>query len=614
MSRFVDPYTQYLDKNGNPYASATMHFYFSRTNELKDIYSDTLLQANATNPQTADSAGRFINDVFLPDIYYRVEVKDSDGVPVWQTSDGEALPFIRTDNSSPTFTFAPVMTDLEQTPLTFEDGDADLQITNTLVITDSDSTNLVSASVSIKSGFVTGEDSLIFVDTGSITGVFNSTTGVLDLTGETTIANYQTALRSIDFRNTTSGPTSGTRVVNFMVTDTEHNGTNEITFTLANGEEVLQPADRSIGILVGVAPVLAAIESGDLELTKIPSVDLNSAITATTTVTDADSDDMLSGYVQLISGYVSGQDLLTFTDTANISGVFNTATGKMALTGTDTKANYQTAIRAVNYFNSIEAYNSQTRTARYAVTDSESNISNFQERDITISDYSNPSCGTSTSFALANTQVAITIDESTGNLISASASTIYIHSGISSTISSSFATPSNNSVTSLGYDSVTESLIICGRDTSGSTWTIYIMDGVTSTVSSQYLTPVGTATPNNGSQEISAITSINGDLILSNRITWDRIYTMVGTTSAISSSYASPANQPMGLAWTGVNLMSCDDGTDLLYTHTGNTSVTTSSCSMTDNPQALAYYGGFLYSLIGNLGVPNPVVYKHTNI
>ncbi len=613
MARFVDPYTQYLDINGDVLASATMHFYFSRTNELRAIYSDTLLQVEAPNPQVADSAGRFITNIFMPDVFFRVEVKDSNGVTVWQTSDGDALPFISTDNSERTFTFAPVMTLLEQTPLAFSDGGADLQITNTLVITDSDSTNLVSAAVSIKSGFVSGEDSLIFVNTGSITGSFSASTGILDLTGTTTVANYQAALRSVDFRNTTSGPTAGSRVINFMVTDTEHNGTNSVTFTLVNGEEVLQPADRAVVVAIGVAPVLAAIESGDLALTKIPTVDLDSVVTSTMTVSDADNANMLRGYVQLITGFVTGEDMLTFTDTANITGVFSASTGRLSLTGTTTKANYQAAFRDVNYFNSVEDYTSQTRTARFAVTDSDSNISNFQERDITISDYTNPSCSTSLSFSLINTQRSMTIDESTGNMITASATTVYIHSGITSSISSSFAAPGTGTdLDALGYDSTTGSLIISAKDSSGSgNFTIYMMTGVTSSISSQYLTPIGfgTSNPNNGAQEIKAITSINGNLVLANQNTYDTFYTMTGITSTVSSAFASPGAQPGGLAWTGVNLMSSDEQNDLLYTHSGNSSTVTSSCDMGFELNALAYYNGKLYSLRDNA-----IVYRHINL
>ena len=52
--------------------------------------------------------------------------------------------------------------------------------------------------------------------------------------------------------------------------------------------------------------------------------------------------------MQISANYVNGQDLLAFTNTANITA-FNAVTGTLTLTGTDTVANYQTALRSVTY-------------------------------------------------------------------------------------------------------------------------------------------------------------------------------------------------------------------------------------------------------------------------
>ena len=69
-----------------------------------------------------------------------------------------------------------------------------------LTVTDADNTNLASATVSITANFVTGEDVLGFTNQNGITGSFNAATGVLTLTGSATVANYQTALRSVTLR------------------------------------------------------------------------------------------------------------------------------------------------------------------------------------------------------------------------------------------------------------------------------------------------------------------------------------------------------------------------------------------------------------------------------
>ncbi len=64
---------------------------------------------------------------------------------------------------------------------------------------DPDSANLVSGTVSITSGFLTG-DTLAATTTGtSITATYNASTGVLSLTGSDTLAHYQQVLDSVSY-------------------------------------------------------------------------------------------------------------------------------------------------------------------------------------------------------------------------------------------------------------------------------------------------------------------------------------------------------------------------------------------------------------------------------
>ncbi|MEM6364424.1 MAG: cadherin-like domain-containing protein [Planctomycetota bacterium] len=111
----------------------------------------------------------------------------------------------------------PVLAAIESTSIAFAEGAPAVSITSTLTVTDDG--DIASATVSITSGFASGEDTLEFTDQNGITGSFNSTTGVLTLTGTTTAANYQTALRSVGFVNASQDPTTGTRTVSFVVND-----------------------------------------------------------------------------------------------------------------------------------------------------------------------------------------------------------------------------------------------------------------------------------------------------------------------------------------------------------------------------------------------------------
>src|ERR1044072_1552530 len=80
--------------------------------------------------------------------------------------------------------------------------------------------------------------------------------------------------------------------------------------------------------------------------------------------------------VQITGNYLNGQDVLSFINTATITGNFNAGTGTLTLTGTDSVANYQAALRSVRYNNTSENPSTLARTVSWSVNDgnSSSNI------------------------------------------------------------------------------------------------------------------------------------------------------------------------------------------------------------------------------------------------
>jgi hypothetical protein len=88
-----------------------------------------------------------------------------------------------------------------------------------ITVADADNALLQSATVTISSGYVSGQDVLSFTNTASITGSFSASTGTLTLTGPDTVADYQTALRSITYTNTSSTPNTAPRTVSFVASD-----------------------------------------------------------------------------------------------------------------------------------------------------------------------------------------------------------------------------------------------------------------------------------------------------------------------------------------------------------------------------------------------------------
>jgi hypothetical protein len=120
----------------------------------------------------------------------------------------------------------PVLSNMESAALAYEEDDGKVAVTSALTVTDVDDTNLDSARVWISANYVSSEDVLAFTNTANITGVWNAAKGSLKLTGVTTKANYQDALRSITYENTDNvDPSQLTRTVSFTVNDGELNST-----------------------------------------------------------------------------------------------------------------------------------------------------------------------------------------------------------------------------------------------------------------------------------------------------------------------------------------------------------------------------------------------------
>jgi len=103
--------------------------------------------------------------------------------------------------------------------LTYTENDPASVIDNTITVTDADNTNLSGATAQITANYINGQDVLSFTNTANITGVFNSGTGTLTLSGVDTVPNYESALRSVRYANTSENPSTAARTVSWQVND-----------------------------------------------------------------------------------------------------------------------------------------------------------------------------------------------------------------------------------------------------------------------------------------------------------------------------------------------------------------------------------------------------------
>jgi Ca2+-binding RTX toxin-like protein len=243
---------------------------------------------------------------------------------------------------------SPVLTAGAAATYTENDGYTPVVIDNTILLTEADTSTIASAKVSITSGFTFGQDFLRFTNTGAITGSYDAGTGVLSLTGTTTVANYQAALRSVSYNNLSEDPSATGRVVTFSVVDPQAE-TASATSTLA------------------VTPVN---NLPDLEESGAQAVFQRSATVATPVavdpglmLTDADSANMASATVRIVN-YVAGEDVL-----AGGGGVFNATTGVLTITGSASRASYESNLRSVTYTDTSATPVEGARTIEFIVND-----------------------------------------------------------------------------------------------------------------------------------------------------------------------------------------------------------------------------------------------------
>ncbi|MCK5405197.1 MAG: hypothetical protein KAI75_08185, partial [Desulfobulbaceae bacterium] len=220
--------------------------------------------------------------------------------------------------------------------LSYTENDPASAIDNTILVTDINDTELVSATITISAGYMAGEDFLAFADANGITGSWDPASGVLSLTGTSLMGNYQAALRSITYENTSDNPDTGDRTISYKANDGSYDSmvvTSTVTITAVND-----------------APVVTA--GGALNYSED---DAATVIDTSITVADAENNNITSATISISSGYMNGQDVLGFTDIGNIAGSWDAPTGVLTLTGTDTVANYQAALRSVTYQNTETA-------------------------------------------------------------------------------------------------------------------------------------------------------------------------------------------------------------------------------------------------------------------
>jgi hypothetical protein len=221
-----------------------------------------------------------------------------------------------------------------------------------ITLADADNANLTGATISISSNFVTG-DTLNFVNQNGITYSYNAGTGVLTLSGTTTLANYKAALESITFNSTSDDPSNATRTITYSVTDgtdTSNAPTYTVNVTAVNDAPVLSDIGASTAYTQNGTAVV---------------------IDASATIVDVDDTNIESATVSISAGgdfvAAGGIDALNYSTLHGVTGSYDNATGILTLTGSATKAQYEAILESVTF--SSTSATSGDRTISYKVND-----------------------------------------------------------------------------------------------------------------------------------------------------------------------------------------------------------------------------------------------------
>ncbi len=234
-------------------------------------------------------------------------------------------PVVSTSGGASTFTEA----DNSASPLVAVDAG--------LTLSDSDNATLASATVSIVGNFMSDQDLLSFVNNdpagfGNITASYNAGTGVLTLISagaSATVAQWQAALRSVTYGNTSDMPSTAARVISFTVHDGMSDSnpvTKNVNVSSTNdAPKVTAPSNLTLtedaaAALTGISfsdadagssnvTVTFAVASGMLSATSGSGVTVGGTASALT----------LTGSLANINAFIDA-NRLTFTPASNMAG------------------------------------------------------------------------------------------------------------------------------------------------------------------------------------------------------------------------------------------------------------------------------------------------------
>jgi cyclophilin family peptidyl-prolyl cis-trans isomerase len=271
---------------------------------------------------------------------------------------------------------APVVTP-SGTVNTLTIGGSSVAVDSGLTVSSFD-TDLTGATVTISSGTLQSADTLDFTTQNGITGSYSD--GKLTLSGSATVAQYQTALRSVTF-------------------DTNSNNSVTRSLTIVALDNSLTSNSAAESVRVITAPVVTPSGTTNTFIIGGAAVAVDSGVTVSSNATD-----LTGATVTISSGTLQSGDTLNFTNQNGITGSYSD--GKLTLSGSATPAQYQTALQSVTF----SATSTSTTTRAISVVAFDSTLTSNTAAESVKVEFTPPvvtPSGTTNTFTVGGAAVAV---------------------------------------------------------------------------------------------------------------------------------------------------------------------------------------------------------------
>ncbi len=229
----------------------------------------------------------------------------------------------------------PVLSGIESDTLVYAQGSGAVPVTATIEVSDTDSDSLIAATITITDNYLAAEDLLSFSGTDQIS--VETSGNSLTLSGKASPADYQQALRSVTYENSSATPNPLPRTATFQVTDA-NNGISQSASRYVL-PVIVDDAARLVLANIEDTPVDYFVDGASINITNSVSIQKTSTSIQRAVVRFLDNT------------YIPAEDslslMINLPEGSSLS--WNSNTGSLTLEGNLPAESYTTLLRSVEY-------------------------------------------------------------------------------------------------------------------------------------------------------------------------------------------------------------------------------------------------------------------------